>query len=98
MSTATVRIPEDKRDTLKIIASIEKREPKEIVSELIDDYVERHKETLELLSTPEAIKAEMNRAGYALVQGHAFLPKQYFLVFQREAVLSGFPTGDKVTL
>jgi cyclopropane fatty-acyl-phospholipid synthase-like methyltransferase len=34
-------------------------------------------------STPEAIKAEMNRAGYALIQEHTFLPKQYFLVFQR---------------
>jgi cyclopropane fatty-acyl-phospholipid synthase-like methyltransferase len=33
-------------------------------------------------STPDAIKAELNRAGYALVQEHDFLPKQYFLVFQ----------------
>ncbi len=33
-------------------------------------------------STPEAIKAELNRAGYTLVQEHTFLPKQYFLVFQ----------------
>ena len=57
MSTATVRIPEDKRDTLKIIASIEKKELKEILSELIDEYVERHKETLELLSRPEWVEA-----------------------------------------
>jgi predicted CopG family antitoxin len=56
MSTATVRIPEDKRDTLKIIASIEKRELKEILSELIDEYIERHKETLELLSKPEWVE------------------------------------------
>jgi len=53
MRTSTVRIPEDKRDTLKILASIEKREMKEILSELIDEYIERHKETLELLSRPE---------------------------------------------
>ena len=33
-------------------------------------------------STPDAIKAELNRAGYALVQEHAFLPNQYFLIFQ----------------
>ncbi len=33
-------------------------------------------------STPEGINAELNRAGYALVQEHAFLPKQYFLIFQ----------------
>ena len=33
-------------------------------------------------STPEAITAELHRAGYALVQEHNFLPKQYFLIFQ----------------
>lgn len=53
MATATVRIPEGKRDTLKIIASMEKREMKEILSELIDEYIDRHKETLDLLSRPE---------------------------------------------
>ena len=53
METATVRIPAKKRDTLKIIASVEKREMKEIISELIDEYIERHKETLEILSNPE---------------------------------------------
>lgn len=56
MSTATVRIPEDKRDTLKIIASIEKKEIKEILSDLIDEYIERHKETLELLSKPKWVE------------------------------------------
>jgi predicted CopG family antitoxin len=56
MSTATVRIPEDKRDTLKIIASVEKKEIKEILSDLIDEYIERHKETLELLSKPEWVE------------------------------------------
>ncbi len=56
MSTATVRIPEDKRDTLKVIASIEKKEIKEILSELIDEYIERHKETLEILSKPEWVE------------------------------------------
>ena len=56
MATATVRIPEKKRDTLKIIASIEKREIKEILSELIDEYIERHRETLGLLSKPEWVE------------------------------------------
>ena len=32
-------------------------------------------------STPDQIKAEMSRAGYAFVQENNFLPKQYFLVF-----------------
>jgi predicted CopG family antitoxin len=53
MSTATVRIPEDKRDVLKIIASMEKRDIMGILSELIDEYIERHRETLDLLSRPE---------------------------------------------
>ena len=53
MATATVRIPEEKRDILRIIAGIEKTEMKEILSELIDEYIERHQETLDLLSRPE---------------------------------------------
>jgi predicted transcriptional regulator len=57
MATTTVRIPEETRDTLKIIASIEKREIKEIVTELINEYIERHRETLELLSKPEWVEA-----------------------------------------
>ena len=31
---------------------------------------------------PERVKDELKRAGYALAQEHAFLPNQYFLVFQ----------------
>ncbi len=57
MSTTTVRIPEEKRDILKIVASVEKRDIKEILSELIDEYIERHKETLEILSRPEWVDA-----------------------------------------
>jgi len=57
MSTTTVRIPKDRRDTLKIIASVEKREIKEILSELIDEYIERHRETLEILSRPDWMEA-----------------------------------------
>ena len=53
METATVRIPAEKRDILRIIAGIEKTEMKEILGELIDEYIERHQETLELLSRPE---------------------------------------------
>ena len=56
MSTATVRIPEEKRDILKIIASLEKREMKEILSELIDEYIERNKETMAILSRPEWVE------------------------------------------
>jgi len=56
MPTATVRIPEDKRDILKIIAGIEKRDIGKILSELIDEYIESHQETLDLLSKPEWVE------------------------------------------
>jgi len=56
MATATVRIPIEKRDVLRIIAGIERTEMKEILSDLIDEYIERHKETLELLSRPDWVE------------------------------------------
>ena len=31
---------------------------------------------------PDRVKTELKGAGYALIQEHAFLPKQYFLIFQ----------------
>jgi hypothetical protein len=52
MATATIRIPEDKKNILKAISSLENKKINEIVVELIDEYVERHKETLELLAIP----------------------------------------------
>jgi predicted transcriptional regulator len=57
MATTTVRIPESMRDNLKIIASVEKKNIKEILSELINEYIERHKETLEILSRPNWVEA-----------------------------------------
>ena len=57
MATATVRIPAEKRDVLRIIAGIERTEMKTILSGLIDEYIERHKETLDLLSRPEWVEA-----------------------------------------
>ncbi len=57
MATTTVRISEDRRDILKIIASVEKRDIKEILSELIDEYIQRHQETLEILSRPDWVGA-----------------------------------------
>jgi hypothetical protein len=56
MPTATVRIPEEKRDILKIIAGIEKKDIGKILTDLIDEYIERHKETLDLLSKPEWVE------------------------------------------
>ncbi len=56
MATATVRIPAEKRDILRIIAGIERIEMKVILSDLIDEYIERHRETLDLLSRPEWVE------------------------------------------
>ena len=52
METATIRIPEEKKNLLKAIASLESRKMNDILVDLIDDYVERHKETIELLAIP----------------------------------------------
>jgi len=56
METATIRIPEDKKNLLKAVASLENRKMNDILMELIDDYVERHKETLELLAIPGLLR------------------------------------------
>jgi len=61
MRTVNVRIPEELRDTLKIIATVEKRDMKDILTDLVVEYVERHKETLEILSNPNWV--EMIRKG-----------------------------------
>jgi len=52
MSTATIRIPEDKKNILKAISSLENKKMNDIIVDLIDDYIERHRETLELLAIP----------------------------------------------
>ena len=52
MATATIRIPEDKKNILKAIGSLENKKLNEIIVDLIDEYIERHKESLELLSIP----------------------------------------------
>ena len=52
MNTSTIRIPEDKKNILKAISSLENKKLNEIIVELIDEYIDRHKESLELLSLP----------------------------------------------
>jgi len=52
MDTATIRIPQNKKNLLKAISSLESRKMNEIIVDLIDEYIERHKETLELLAIP----------------------------------------------
>jgi len=52
MNTATIRIPEDKKNMLKAISSLENKKMNDIIVDLIDDYIERHRETLDLLAIP----------------------------------------------
>lgn len=52
MRTATIRIPEDKKNILNAISNLENKRMTDIIVELIDEYVEKYKETLELLSMP----------------------------------------------
>ena len=52
METATIRIPEDKKNLLKAIASLENRKMNDLLVDLINEYAERRKETLELLAIP----------------------------------------------
>ena len=39
MGTATIRIPEDKKNILKAISSLENKKMNDIIVELIDEYV-----------------------------------------------------------
>jgi len=48
----TIRIPQEKLRILRAIAGYEGKSMSEIISELIDEYIERHKETMELIGIP----------------------------------------------
>ena len=48
----TVRLPDERLKLLKAIAGYEGRTLTDIFSELAEEYIERHRETLELLNIP----------------------------------------------
>lgn len=52
METATIRIPGEKKNLLKAVASLENRKMNDLIVDLIDEYIERRKETLELMAIP----------------------------------------------
>jgi len=52
METATIRIPEDKKNLLKAVASLENKKMNEIIIDLIDAYIKCRKETAELMAIP----------------------------------------------
>lgn len=62
METATIRIPAEKKNLLKTIASLENKKMNDIIVDMIDDYAERRRETLELLAIPSFLeKIERSR-------------------------------------
>jgi len=52
MSATTLRLPEKKLKLIRAIAGYENRPLSKIFEELADVYIERHRETLELLGIP----------------------------------------------
>jgi len=50
--TTTLRLPEDRLKVIRAIAGYENRSLTDIYTELTDEYIVRHRETLELLQIP----------------------------------------------
>jgi hypothetical protein len=50
--TTTLRLPEEKLKVIRAIAGYENRSLADIYDELTDEYITRHRETLELLNIP----------------------------------------------
>ncbi len=48
----TLRLPEERLKVIRAIAGYENRSLTDIYTELTDEYIARHKETLELLNIP----------------------------------------------
>ena len=59
MSVMSVRIDDNKRKVLKVIASLEGKTMGGIVGELIDDYIKRNKEKIIELSEKENLNEIM---------------------------------------
>ena len=50
--TTTLRLPEERLKIIRAIAGYENRSLTDIYTELTDEYIARHKETMELLQIP----------------------------------------------
>ncbi len=59
MSVVSIRIDDKKRKVLKVIASLEGKTMGGIVSELIDEYIQRNKEKIKELSEKENLNEIM---------------------------------------
>lgn len=56
MSVMSVRIDNNKRRVLKVIASLEGKTMGGIISELIDDYIHKNKKKISLISEKSELK------------------------------------------
>ena len=56
MGATTLRLPDEKLRLIRAIAGYENRPLSKIFEELVDEYVERHRETLELIGIPGFIE------------------------------------------
>ncbi len=52
----TLRLPEERLKVIRAIAGYENRSLADIYTELTDEYIARHKETLELLNIPSFLE------------------------------------------
>ena len=52
MGATTLRLPDEKLRLIRAIAGYENRPLSKIFEELVDEYVDRHRETLELIGIP----------------------------------------------
>jgi len=56
MGATTLRLSDEKLRLIRAIAGYENRPLSKIFEELVDEYIERHKETLELIGIPGFVK------------------------------------------
>jgi hypothetical protein len=66
MRTTTLRLPEQKLKLLKAIAGFEGSSMSKILEQMTDEYILRHRETMDLLSIPGFVQE--CRSGYEEVK------------------------------
>ncbi len=56
MGVTTLRLPDEKLKILRAISGYENRPLSKIFDELVEEYIGRHKETIEILRTSNIVK------------------------------------------
>lgn len=63
MSATTLRLPDEKLRLIRAIAGYENRPLSKIFEELVDDYIDRSRETLELIGIPGFLQESIEGLG-----------------------------------